>query len=104
MAFLHCPHAEHVRVCTWNIQLGLRIETSQGEILVYDPRAFSDAFGCAPPKEEGLRLMALVFAIADLAATGKWLKAAGLRPRTLHDRLVVGPDDAGGAVIAFESA
>jgi catechol 2,3-dioxygenase-like lactoylglutathione lyase family enzyme len=88
----------------WATSLGLRIETPQGEILVYDPRALSDAFGSAAPKEEGLRLMALVFTVADLAATGKWLETAGLRPRALHDRLVVGPDDAQGAVIAFESA
>jgi catechol 2,3-dioxygenase-like lactoylglutathione lyase family enzyme len=84
--------------------LGLRIETPRGEILVYDPRALSDAFGCAAPQEEGLRLMALVFAVADLATTRKWLETAGFRPRALHDRLVVGPDDAKGAVIAFESA
>jgi catechol 2,3-dioxygenase-like lactoylglutathione lyase family enzyme len=84
--------------------LGLRIETPQGEILVYDPRAFSDAFGSAAPKEEGLRLMALVFAVADLGATRKWLETAGLRPRDLHERFVIGPDEAMGAVIAFESA
>jgi catechol 2,3-dioxygenase-like lactoylglutathione lyase family enzyme len=84
--------------------LGLRIETPQSEILVYDPRAFSDAFGSAAPKEEGLRLMALVFAVADLGATRKWLETAGLRPRVLHERLVVGPDEAMGAAIAFEIA
>jgi catechol 2,3-dioxygenase-like lactoylglutathione lyase family enzyme len=83
--------------------LGLRIETPRGEILAYDPRAFFDAFGSAAPKEEGLRLATLVFAVADLGATGKWLEKAGLRPRALHDRLVVGSDDAMGAVIAFES-
>jgi hypothetical protein len=40
--------------------LGLRIETPRGEILIYDPRAFIDAFGSAPPQDEGLRLAALV--------------------------------------------
>jgi hypothetical protein len=84
--------------------LGLRIETPRGEILIYDPRAHFDAFGCEAPKEEGLRLAALVFQVADLAATRKWLESAGLRPRTLHDRLVVGPNEAMGAVIALESA
>ena len=88
----------------WATSLGLRIETPRGEILVYDPRALSDAFGSAAPKEEGLRLMALVFTVADLAATKKWLETAGFRPRALHDRLVVGPGEAMGAVIAFESA
>jgi catechol 2,3-dioxygenase-like lactoylglutathione lyase family enzyme len=84
--------------------LGLRIETPRGEILVYDPRALSDAFGSAAPKEEGLRLAALVFGVADLGATRTWLETAGLRPRDLHERLVMGPDEAMGAVIAFESA
>ena len=84
--------------------LGLRIETPRGEILVYDPRAFSDAFGSAAPKEEGLRLAALVFGVADLGATRTWLETVGLRPRDLHERLVMGPDEAMGAVIAFESA
>lgn len=83
--------------------LGLRIETPRGEILIYDPRAHFDAFGGEAPKEEGLRLAALVFAVADLAATRKWLETAGLRPRDLHDRLVVGPHEALGAVIGFES-
>jgi catechol 2,3-dioxygenase-like lactoylglutathione lyase family enzyme len=84
--------------------LGLRIETPRGEILIYDPRAFIDAFGSAPPQDEGLRLAALVFRVADLAATRKWLEAGGLSPRALHNRLVVGPAGACGAVIAFESA
>jgi hypothetical protein len=84
--------------------LGLRIETPHGEILIYDPRAFIDAFGCAAPQDEGLRLAALVFAVADLGATRQWLETAGLRSRALHERLVVGPDEARGAVIAFESA
>ena len=84
--------------------LGLRIETPRGEVLVYDPRAHFDAFGSEAPKEEGLRLAALVFAVADLAATRKWLVSSGLRPREVHNRLVVGPHEALGALIAFESA
>jgi len=84
--------------------LGLRIETPRGEILVYDPRAFVDAFGGEAPKEEGLRLAALVFQVGDLAAARKWLESSGLAPRYLHNRLVIGPSGARGAVIAFESA
>jgi hypothetical protein len=84
--------------------LGLRIETPRGEILIYDPRAHFDAFGSEAPKEEGLRLVALIFQVTDLAATRKLLESSGLRPRELHKRLVVGPHEALGAVIAFESA
>jgi catechol 2,3-dioxygenase-like lactoylglutathione lyase family enzyme len=88
----------------WATSLGLRIETPRGEILIYDPRAHFDAFGSEAPKEEGLRLTALVFQVADLAATRKLLETAGLQPRALHERLVVGPHEALGAMIAFESA
>lgn len=84
--------------------LGLRIETPRGEILAYDPRAFFDALGSAAPKEEGMRFSALIFTVADLAATRRELEKNGLSPRDLHNRLVVGPDGACGAVIAFESA
>lgn len=84
--------------------LGLNIETPQGEILVYDPRAFSDSFGSEAPKDQGMRLAAIVFEVKDLAAARRCLTRNGLKPRDLHNRLVVGPAGAAGAVIAFEAA
>jgi hypothetical protein len=83
--------------------LGLRIETPRGEILVYDPRAFFDAFGFAPPPDEGMRLAALVFALADFATVRKWFEDNDLTASERHGRLIVGPSTAAGAVVAFEA-
>src|SRR5579871_1641704 len=84
--------------------LGLRIETPQGEILVYDPQAFFDVFGFAPPQDEGMRFAALVFTLGDFAVAGKWFEENDLTPHARHGRLIVGPPTAMGAVIAFEAA
>lgn len=83
--------------------LGLRIETPRGEILVYDRRAFVDAFGFGPPQDEGLRLAALVFRLADAAVARKWFEDNDLTAEERHGRLIFGPATAAGAVIAFES-
>jgi hypothetical protein len=49
--------------------MGLTIPTPRGAIQVMDPDAFKQAFGVDAPKDEGLRLAALVFSVADLKAT-----------------------------------
>ena len=83
--------------------LGLRIETPRGEILVYDRRAFVDAFGFNPPQDEGLRLAGIVFRLADPAVARKCFEDNDLTAEERHARLVVGPATAAGAVIAFET-
>jgi hypothetical protein len=84
--------------------LGLNIESPQGEILVYDPRAFSDSFGSGAPGDPGMRIAAVVFEVEDPGATRRVLAKNGLKPRDLHNRVVIGPEEAAGAVIAFEAA
>ncbi len=84
--------------------LGLRIETPQGEILIYDQRAFLDSFGVDWPPDEGLRFAGIILQVADLAAAHKRLKSHGVETRDMHDRVVTGPAGTGGAVIAFEAA
>jgi len=84
--------------------LGLRIETPHGQILIYDPRGFFDAFGFAPPEDEGMRLAALIFEAGDLTAISKWFEENDLTASERHNRLIVGPPTAAGAVIAFETA
>jgi catechol 2,3-dioxygenase-like lactoylglutathione lyase family enzyme len=83
--------------------LGLRIETPQGEILVYDSRAFKDSFGAEPPRDEGMRLAAIIFRVQNLAAARMLLRANGFNTRELHNRLIVGPEVSMGAVIALET-
>jgi hypothetical protein len=82
--------------------LGLRIATRRGEILAIDPRGFSDMFEVEPPRDEGLRLAALVIRVADLSAAGKLLEKNGVRHRLHRERLVVDPQSARGATIALE--
>jgi catechol 2,3-dioxygenase-like lactoylglutathione lyase family enzyme len=77
--------------------LGLRIETRRGDILVYDPRAFRDAFGADAPQDEGLRFAAVILRAADPAAVRSLWRSRGLETRDLHERVVTG---AMGAVIA----
>jgi len=84
--------------------LGLTIETPQGEILIYDRRAFLDAFGTAAPKDAGLRFAGFILRASSLGQTQKLLKSNGLKMRDMHGRLVTGPSETAGAVIAFETA
>ncbi len=80
--------------------LGLRIETGQGEILVYDRRAFQDAFGVEPPRDQGLRFAAMILQAADPAAVGALWRQHGFKPRDMHGRVVA---NALGTVIAVEA-
>jgi catechol 2,3-dioxygenase-like lactoylglutathione lyase family enzyme len=84
--------------------LGLAIETPQGDILIYDRRAFLDAFGTEAPLDRGLRFAAMVLHVPDLKAVRRRLRSKGMHPRDMHDRVVVGPAETMGAVIAFETA
>jgi catechol 2,3-dioxygenase-like lactoylglutathione lyase family enzyme len=77
--------------------LGLRIETGQGEILVYDPRAFRDAFGIDAPRDEGLRFAAIILQAADPAVVRSLWRDRGFETRDLHGRVIV---NALGTVIA----
>lgn len=77
--------------------LGLRIETGQSDILVYDPRAFRDAFGVEAPRDDGLRFAAMVLQVPDPGVVRGLWHGRGLETRDMHDRVVT---DAMGAVIA----
>ena len=84
--------------------LGISIATPRGTISALEPRGFGDTFGVEPPKDRGLRLAALSFQVNDLAATGALLKHNAVPHASRYGRLVVGPDAAFGAVIAFEAS
>jgi catechol 2,3-dioxygenase-like lactoylglutathione lyase family enzyme len=81
--------------------MGLTIPTPRGTIQVMDPRAFRQAFGTDAPKDAGLRLAALVFTVADVAAMRGLLEKNGVNAREQAGRLVIGPEAALGATIAF---
>jgi catechol 2,3-dioxygenase-like lactoylglutathione lyase family enzyme len=82
--------------------LGLRVATPRGVILVFDRRAFQDSLGIDAPAEDGLRLSALVFRVADRAAAKRLLETNGVEHHEQRDRLVIGPQAAHGAALVFE--
>ncbi len=82
---------------------GLTMATPRGEVQCMTPVAFADHFGVASPDvSRGARLAALRFAVRDPAAAASILKAAGIPANQHMGRVVVGPQAAIGAVLAFE--
>jgi catechol 2,3-dioxygenase-like lactoylglutathione lyase family enzyme len=82
---------------------GISIKTPRGEIQMMTPEAFHDHFNTEPPDSTGgARLAAQRFAVRDIDATAKLLEHAGLPHHARIGRLVVGPQTAMGATLAFE--
>lgn len=82
---------------------GISIRTPRGEIDVMTPAAFHDHFGVEPPSaSNGARLAAVRFAVRDIDVIAKLLEREGLPHHARMGRLVVGPDAALGATLAFE--
>jgi hypothetical protein len=81
----------------------ISIKISRGEIEVMTPAAFLDHFGTKPPDtSSGARLAALRFAVSDIDATAKLLEHAGLAHAGRMGRIILGPQAAMGATLAFE--
>jgi Glyoxalase-like domain len=83
---------------------GVTVETPRGAIQVMDPAAFRLHYGVAPPDvSAGARLAAANFIVRDLAGTRDLLGKAGVAAREHMGRIVIGPDAAMGATLAFEA-
>jgi hypothetical protein len=83
---------------------GITIKTPRGEIQVFTPTAFHDHFGTSPPgTADGARLAAVRFAVRDRDALLAALEAGKVRSSQAMGRVVVGPEVALGATLAFES-
>jgi hypothetical protein len=82
---------------------GIAIKTARGEIQVFTPTAFRDHFGTAPPDTaKGARFAAVRFAVRDREALLAALEAGKVRSSQFMGRIVVGPEVALGATLAFE--
>jgi catechol 2,3-dioxygenase-like lactoylglutathione lyase family enzyme len=82
---------------------GISIKTPRGEIQVMTPDAFHNHFGTSPPAvQNGARLAALRFAARHLDAAQDLFSRANLSVHERIGRLVIGPDAALGATLAFE--
>jgi catechol 2,3-dioxygenase-like lactoylglutathione lyase family enzyme len=81
---------------------GVTVETPRGAIQVMDPAAFRLHFGVSPPDvSAGARLAAATFIVRDVAALRALLGKAGIAAREHMGRIVVGPEAALGATLAF---
>jgi hypothetical protein len=84
---------------------GITVKTPRGEIQVMDPAAFRSHFGTATPDlGRGARLAALRLAVRQPEVTQTVLREAGIGFVEVMGRIVVTPEQAMGATIAFESA
>lgn len=84
---------------------GITISTPRGEVQVMDRLAYSHHFGAAPPDiDGGARLAALRLTTADIGQVRECLSDGRLPLREERGRLIVGPEQALGAAIVFETA
>jgi catechol 2,3-dioxygenase-like lactoylglutathione lyase family enzyme len=84
--------------------LGLKVTTPRGDVLALDPRAFRDAYGVEAPKDQGMRLGALVFAVDNLVASRTLLQRNNVAHRHHRGQIVVGPETAHGSTIVFAAS
>ena len=84
---------------------GLTVQTENGEIEILEPGAFRDRFGISPGLSgEGMLLNALCFEVDDLDRAEQWHRRNGIASHRHQGRLVISPDIAYGAILAFETA
>ncbi len=80
------------------------LTTVRGTIEVMTPSDYSSQFDIASPHAvHGARLAAIRFQVEDLARAGAIFDAAKIPRRSLHGRIVVGPEVAMGATLVFET-
>jgi hypothetical protein len=82
---------------------GIRAATARGEIAIMEPTAFRNRFGVEPPDvAAGARLAALRFQVRDRAALTSALNSGGVAFSSRMQSIVVDPQTAMGATLAFE--
>jgi len=83
---------------------GVTVETPGGAIQVMDPAAFRLQYGVAAPDvSAGARLAAAKFIVRDVAALRALLANTDIAANEHVGRLVIGPEVALGATLAFEA-
>ncbi|GIL00605.1 MAG: hypothetical protein BroJett030_05040 [Alphaproteobacteria bacterium] len=84
---------------------GIELAAANANIAAYSPAGLKAWFGeNAGGHGRGLRLRAVVFAVADLAATRRLFAERGIAFAEIAGRLVVAPAPGQGAAFAFEAA
>jgi len=83
---------------------GVTVETPRGAIQAMDPAAFRLQYGVAAPDvSAGARLAAAKFIVRDMAALRALLAKTDIAASEHVGRLVIGPEIALGATLAFEA-
>jgi catechol 2,3-dioxygenase-like lactoylglutathione lyase family enzyme len=81
---------------------GITASTERGDIKVMDPAAFRSHFGSEPPDiSRGARIAAMQFRVRDRAALMAALDAGGIACAARMASVVVAPETATGATLAF---
>ncbi len=84
---------------------GVMVTTPRGFIQAMEPSIYASHFGVpAPDIARGARLAALIVSVRDVAQVAAMLKDAGVPAQVRMGRVVVGPQAAMGAAIAFVQA
>lgn len=79
-------------------------KTPRGDVDVMSPALFTDRFAVPAPAEQGLRIAALRFAVADIDKLRRRLSSSRMAAEEIEGLVVVGPKSALGATMAFEQA
>jgi catechol 2,3-dioxygenase-like lactoylglutathione lyase family enzyme len=81
---------------------GVTAATPRGAVTIMDAAAFRSHFGSEPPDiSQGPRLAAMQFRVRDRAALAAALKAGGIASSAHMDAIIVAPEHAMGATLAF---
>jgi hypothetical protein len=84
---------------------GIALKTPRGEIQVMHPDAFRSHFGVTPPDvAQSARLAAVRIALREPETGRRVLQEAGVHFNEVMGRLVIAPEEAMGATLAFEPA
>lgn len=84
---------------------GFAIKTPRGDVEVMTPAAFTQRYGISPPDvSHGARLAALRFSIADPSRLAGLPSEAGIAGLYAGNGAVIGPEDAAGATLVFETS
>lgn len=79
-------------------------QTPRGTVDLMTPTIYAERFDVAAPADEGLRLAALRFAVADITKTRKRVASSRMSAEEIEGIVVISPKAALGAALIFEQA
>ncbi|WP_369807044.1 VOC family protein [Ancylobacter radicis] len=77
-------------------------KTPRGDVDLMSPALFTERFAIAPPTDEGMRIAALRFGVADIDKTRKRVSSSRMSAEEIEGLIVIGPGAGLGATLLFE--